>query len=255
MNTTWIISPNWLAWGLLILAVAALWVIALRVGKERTSQHDTQQNQNFARNRHGWVAWAAIVLAVISIISCLFRSPTPNDASMLIAALGVMVTLLVTWNIWQTIDTRSAIQDVVVLRTQFEELRNEIDVLHGIHEAYVLDALGEDNRRAGNSHRGFDYFLRSAFIFARDLEHYDLRFMSEINSMRTCFDDLFRSIPNREREISQFNFRTKQIVRDLENLRQQANNLQRFSEQAQRELNILINNITALSNTPSTPEH
>ncbi|MBD5238583.1 MAG: MFS transporter [Bacteroidales bacterium] len=264
MNTTWYVEPHGWGWTLFVAAIVAtiaLITIAVRMWwPQRIAEQHPQNNSSrpdvaVTRNSRGWIAWVAIVLSIISCLGCFFKTPNEGgDASVLVAALGVMVTLLVTWNIWQTIDTRNALEDVVVLRTQFNDLRQEIDVLHGIHEAYVLDALGEDNRRAGHFHRGFDYFLRSAFIFARDLEHYDTRFMSEISSMRICVDDLHRNLSNRETEISQFNLRSEQIVRDLENLRQQANNLQRFSEQAQRELNVLINNIIALSNTPATPE-
>lgn len=166
---------------------------------------------------------------------------------MLITALGVLVTCLVAWNIWQTIDTKRAVEDVIVLRTQFDALRQEIDILHGMHEAFVFDIFGEDNRRNGRSYLAFDYFMRSAFIFMRDMEHYDRRIMSAISSMRISFQDLWRPLMGvRDGEINQFIQRRDNIISDLEDLQRQARSLGTSAEQAVRELAELIDGIRNL---------
>lgn len=243
MNTaTWIISPNWVAWTLLGVAAASLAAIAVRLWTQRQSMQETR-----VPNHGSVVAWLALVLAIISGVCVFFRPVDPNNASMLITALGVLVTCLVAWNIWQTIDTKQAVEDVVVLRTQFDALRQEIDILHGMHEAFVFDIFGEDNRRNGRSYLAFDYFMRSAFIFMRDMEHYDRRIMSAISSMRISFQDLWRPLMGvRDGEINQFIQRRDNIISDLEELQRQARSLGTFAEQAVRELAELIDGIRNL---------
>lgn len=241
-STTWIIEPNGLAWTLPGVATASLAAIAIRLWAQRQAIQQTQ-----TPNHGSVVAWIALVLAVISVLCVLFRPSDPDNATMLITTLGVLVTCLVAWNIWQTIDTKQAVEDVVVLRTQFDALRQEIDILHGMHEAFVFDIFGEDNRRNGRSYLAFDYFMRSAFIFMRDMEHYDRRIMSAISAMRISFQDLRRPLMGvRDREINQFIERRENIISDLEELQRQARNLGTFAEQAVRELAELIDGIRNL---------
>lgn len=212
---------------------------------------------------HTWeraMAWLAFLLSIVTIayLSSCGSIVEKSDFSTIATVLGILVTLLVTWNIYQVIDTKKSMEDVTVLRTEFTNIRRELDNLHQMHEAYVFAALGEDCRRDGNTWMGFDYFLRGAFIFLHDLEHYDLRFMSAISSMQTCVDDLSRAvIPDRDREKQQFGLRRERILSDLSNLRQQAHNLQRFSEQAQRELGVLISSVENIPTiqTPPAPNN
>lgn len=267
MNT-WAISPNWLAWALLIISTLALCLVAYfmrqMVIRRRIATRAQMQQQSAQKTAwQTWeraMAWLAFLLSIVTIAYLSFRGDiTANSESSTTATvLGILVTLLVTWNIYQVIDTKRSMEDVTILRTEFNNIRRELDTLHQMHEAYVFAALGEDCRRDGNTWMGFDYFLRGAFIFLHDLEHYDLRFMSAISSMQTCVDDLSRTvIPNRDREKQQFGLRKERILNDLSNLRQQAHNLQRFSEQAQKELGILISSIENIPTiqAPPTPSN
>lgn len=261
----WVISPNWLAWSLLAISAISLcfiaWYMRQMIVGRRITRVQMQQQSTQRTAWHTWeraMTWLAFLLSIVTIayLSSCGSLVEKSDFSTTATVLGILVTLLVTWNIYQVIDTKRSMEDVTVLRTEFTNIRRELDNLHQMHEAYVFAALGEDCRRDGNTWMGFDYFLRGAFIFLHDLEHYDLRFMSAISSMQTCVDDLSRAaIPDRDREKQQFELRRERILSDLSNLRQQAHNLQRFSEQAQRELGVLISSIENIPTiqTPPTP--
>lgn len=118
----WIISPNWIAWTLLSIAVLSLAAIAIRLW----TQHQTEQTST--HNRREIIAWIAFVMALISIICIFFKSPEPTDASILIAALGVMVTLLVGWQIYKSIE--------------YDKLVRRMDDMEYIAEGYMQFAVG-----------------------------------------------------------------------------------------------------------------
>lgn len=261
MNT-WIISPNWLAWGLLIIATIALCLIALFLQRMNTNHRAASNNQQPQRSSawHIWeraMAWLAFVLSIITIayLSLSGNINAASDFSTTATVLGILVTLLVTWNIYQVIDTKRSMEDVTVLRTEFNNIRRELDTLHQMHEAYVLASVGEDNRVQGRSTMAFEYFIRSAFIFTRDLEHYTLRFMSSISSMDTAFDDLMRpAMGDRQPEIAQFINRRDRFISELERLREQTNGLIHSAEQARHELTTLIGKLRNLQ-LPQEPSN
>lgn len=120
MNS-WIISPNWIAWALLSIATLSLAAIAIQLWMQR------QTPQTPTHNRREIIVWVAFVMALISIICIFFKSPEPTDASILIAALGVMVTLLVGWQIFNAITFREAVNRI----NQLEQLAL------GYHEASI----------------------------------------------------------------------------------------------------------------------
>lgn len=132
-TTSWIISPNWMAWTLLSISTASLAAIAIRLW----TQHQTAQTSY--RNRFGIVAWIAFIMALISIVGIFFKSPEPTEASILIAALGVMVTLLVGWQIFNAITFKEAVNRI----NQLEQLAL------GYHEASI--GVSELNHSLPNS--------------------------------------------------------------------------------------------------------
>lgn len=129
----WIISPNWMAWALLSIAALSLAAIAIRLWTQR------QTEQISTYNRKEIIVWITFVMALISIICIFFKSPEPTDASILIAALGVMVTLLVGWQIFNAITFREAVNRI----NQLEQLAL------GYHEASI--GVSELNHSLSNS--------------------------------------------------------------------------------------------------------
>lgn len=65
-----------------------------------------------------WVKILTLLVAVetclIAIYSCSYLTFDSNSPSVLISALGVLVTFVVAWQIWQVIDTKNVIKDLQV---------------------------------------------------------------------------------------------------------------------------------------------
>ena len=93
MNT-WIIEPNWLAWTLLSLSTVSLVSIAVCLWCRKHKD---------AIDKYNILAWISFIIGIIALIAVFFRESNENNASLLIAALGVLVTLLVGWQIYTTI--------------------------------------------------------------------------------------------------------------------------------------------------------
>ncbi|MDE7345409.1 MAG: hypothetical protein K2N48_01560 [Muribaculaceae bacterium] len=198
-----------------------------------------------------WIKILTIIVIIetlmIFIYLCGLMEIDTNSASVLIGSLSVIVTFVVGWNIYQVIDTKEIVKEVPLLQSNFNSLRKEIDTLHEVHEAYVLSMDAEDLRRRGYSSLAFEQHMQSAFIFAKDLQHYELRFMQALSLMRVSYDDMFRSaMESRDNEIKQFVNKKEDYINQLENLLSLINNLSRFSEQAKHDIKGLINDLRKL---------
>lgn len=259
-STTWIIEPNWVTWMLLAVVTISLAAIAIRLWTQKQS---VQQIANQATNTshlawHNmeraitWVSFVLVLLCIAYIAVLGDYKDNVNNFSALGTIMGVLVTLLVGWSIYQVIETKDNLRDIVTLRSEFNALRSEIDILHQIHEAYVLSMEGEDIRREGHSSMAFEYHLNSAFLFMRDLEHYDMRFMHALSLMRVSFDDLIRpAMGPRNIEIDQFINRRDSYINQLEKLRNQARGITRFTEQAESEIASLVDDLRKLQSPNS----
>lgn len=256
-EATWIISPNWIAWTLLGVATVSLAAIAIRLWMQQQISQSPAIQENAPQSAWGnieraitWVSFILVLLCVSYIALFGDYKDNANNFSALATVMGVLVTLLVGWSIYQVIETKDSLRDIVALRAEFTTLRSEIDVLHQIHEAYVFSMEGEDIRREGHSSMAFEYHLNSAFLFMRDLVHYDLRFMQALSMMRTSLEDVHRpAMGPREIEREQFIRRRDQYISRLEELLRQVRGRIRFAEQAESDIAILIDELRRLSIT------
>lgn len=251
--STWIIYPHWIAWGLLGIATVSLAAIAIRLWTQRsvTTHQELNTPKSAWYNMERAITWVSFILVLLCIAYiALFGNykDNANNFSALGTIMGVLVTLLVGWSIYQVIETKDSLRDIVALRTEFTTLRSEIDILHQIHEAYVLSMEGEDIRREGHSSMAFEHHLNSAFLFVRDLVHYDMRFMHALALMRVSLDDVYRpAMGPREIERNQFVLRREQYISKLEELLRQIRGRIRFEEQAKSDITEMIDGLRNLS--------
>lgn len=262
-STVWVISPNWIAWTLLGLATTSLVAIAIRLWAQRQTalpinNQAITQRQSTWRNMERAVTWLSFVLVLIGVgyLTTIGKHEDRiTDFSALATVMGVLVTLLVGWSIYQVIETKDSLRDITALRTDFTTLRSEIDILHQIHEAYVLSMEGEDIRREGHSSIAFEHHLNSAFLFMHDLVHYDLRFMHALSLMRTSLEDVDRpAMGPREIEREQFVRRREQYISRLEELLRQVRGRLRFIEQAEFDITTMITGLQNLAiSQPANP--
>lgn len=148
--TTWIISPNWLAWGLLGLASVSLFAIALRICIPRTHQ------PSYSQNRAEAVAWVAIAVSIFALLGVKLSSTVATTDSNLITALGIMVTLLVTWQIWQTIMSRREVDKATQAADNLEKIREELNRTKEVAEGHAW--RGEANHLYNSEGEGLTAF-------------------------------------------------------------------------------------------------
>lgn len=146
-STTWIISPNVLVWGLLIVATGALCCIAWfirRLSRINTQQTDQvlKSSQSAWRNVERAVTWLSFVLVLIGIgyLTTIGKQEAKvADFSALATVMGVLVTLLVGWQIYSTIRSTE----------QIEKIENEFSRLEKSVEQIMDDKIKEYDYEVG----------------------------------------------------------------------------------------------------------
>lgn len=144
-ETTWIVSPNWLAWLLLSISTVSLLGLAIYFWSRPNQRH----------NQPSIISWVAIVLAMSAIVCVFSRQTQDSDSSNLVATLGIMVTLLVGWQIFSLINI-----------TRIEERLREVD--NRLHAS-----LGELCGDISISQAGNEIMAHVALLFTiHSLIHY-----------------------------------------------------------------------------------
>lgn len=171
-STTWIIEPNGWAWGLLIIATAALCLIALvtmcisfrkrsELGKPKSNGVNSRTCTTFSI--------IACVLALIAIGGT-FLDIRSNDASIPISILGTFVAALLGWQVFNAIENSKTLKKLDRLKKSLETQQQEMDTRSTmlVNRIEAMDMLSflrnsenELNDRYFNGVRSIDLFLDS----------------------------------------------------------------------------------------------
>lgn len=115
MNT-WIISPNWVAWVLLAIASMSLLGLVIYFWSRPNQRH----------NHISVVSWVALVLAMVSVVCAFTRSPQNSDATNMITVLGILITLLVGWQIFSLININRIEERIRETNNNFHAILGEL---------------------------------------------------------------------------------------------------------------------------------
>lgn len=105
----WIISPNWVVWVLLAIASISLLGLVIYFWSRPNQRH----------NHVSVVSWLALVSAMVSVVCVFTRSPYSTDTPNMITILGVLITLLVGWQIFALINING-------IDTRIREIENRL---------------------------------------------------------------------------------------------------------------------------------
>lgn len=108
-EATWIISPNWLVWILLSLIALSLLSIAI---------HHWARDKE-VKNKATLMSWISIVLSLVAVVCVFLKTEDSNNASMIVTALGVMVTALVGWQVFNAIENVKTLKRMDRMQTAF----------------------------------------------------------------------------------------------------------------------------------------
>lgn len=171
-STTWIISPNYLALGLLIIATAALCLVALgtmRLSFRKNTELGAPQSNRVSNRTCTTFSIIACVLALIAIGGT-FLDVRSNDASTPISILGTFVAALLGWQVFNAIENVKTLKQLDRLKgkleTQQQEMETRSTMLTNRIEAmdmlgFLRNADNTLNDRYFNGVRAVDLFLDS----------------------------------------------------------------------------------------------
>ena len=151
-STTWIILPNGLAWGLLIIATAALCLIALgtmRISFRKHSELGKPKSNGVNSRTCTTFSIIACVLALIAIGGT-FLDIRSNDASIPISILGTFVAALIGWQIFNLIKIDRLKNSLEMAEQGIAEVKKDAQEDLYLHTALMMAIHSK------NSINGFD---------------------------------------------------------------------------------------------------
>lgn len=175
-STTWIIEPNELAWGLLIVATLALCLIAVGIMRCSFSKHTessaTQSNRVTHSSNYRTCTTFSIIACLLALIAIggTFFNVIPTDAGTSISILGTFIAALLGWQVFNAIENVKTLKQFDRLKgkleTQQQEMKTRTAMLTNRMEAmdmlsFLRNADNKLNDRYFNGVRAVDLFLDS----------------------------------------------------------------------------------------------
>ncbi len=158
MNT-WIISPNWIAWTLLGVATASLVAIVVcsivfirrnnpSKNQDSTSPIESPQNAKDINRLKSSVTALSIVVTIIFIWLCYacwcdLKFGSDSSAGALMTALGIMVTALIGWQVFNAIENVKTLKKMEGLES---ELRSKSELIVTLNDQ-LLDIIEAHHER------------------------------------------------------------------------------------------------------------
>lgn len=191
-ETVWMISPNWLAWGLLSLCTSSLMVIAWRLFIATRIPITSAPTNTVASNKIGnnikAAIWMAVVFSIISIGVVLFRSEG-KESSNLISALGVLATVLVGWQIYMLIEARTIRDELSNVKMLLGKERNFSRALSWSFQAEI---------RKNDWFRDFTSFSHFYCMKGEALFLHLASVAGNLQEVRDCIQEMDMAITNAE---------------------------------------------------------
>lgn len=243
MNT-WVISPNWLAWGLLAITATSLLIIALcltlltvQARKARSNISDTHtHNLRDAGEDSIWYK----VLVVVNVVLILFfagvvclshcKEIELKDASALISAFGVLVTFLVGWQIATSLISREEVRKIERVSSKLNTLEAQLSILRNTPDAHLFYVLGINKYEQRDYFYAFDYFATAVNLFIENKVPYEKFSTVALSYMDSCLAMASQD----DSVLDSFKDQSQRVSRQLGNILSQVDNIERFAEEARK---------------------
>lgn len=124
----WMITPNWIALSLSVIATLSLLGLAIYFWSRPNQKH----------NHTSIVSWIAVVLAASAIICVFTRETNSEDCTNLITSLGIMVAFLAGWQIISLINIGKI--EGRLLETENQVHRNLGDICSDMSDCFAGDS-------------------------------------------------------------------------------------------------------------------
>lgn len=264
-STTWIISPNGLAWGLLGLATVSLLIIAVcfailtcrrkqrnkptNVAPKEVSSNDSESNYK--------------VLVVINIVLILFligiacalcfggiELNTNGSATTLISAFGVLVTFLVAWQIGLSLISREEVRKIERVSNRLNTIEKQMIMLRNTPDGHLFYVLAINKFEKQEYYTAFEYFAIATSTFIENNIPYEKFPTVALSYMNDCIE----KAKEMGKDLDVFRNRAQGIYERLDSLAEQVNNIERFADEARGKVNLIREKMRQYGITPQTSQ-
>lgn len=118
-----------------------------------------------------WLGLLSIAVIAMLVLHDITFDPE-SSAGVLISALGVLITFVVAWQIWQTIDAKEQLREARESINVVRALRNEVELLHIIPDAAINMMRAEDFMANNHLRLSFDTYIDALNVYIRDLNNH-----------------------------------------------------------------------------------
>lgn len=264
-STTWIISPNGLAWTLLGVATASLLTIAVcfAILTHRKKQSNKLTNiapKEVVDNDCGLNYKVLVVVNIVLIlfligITCALcfggiSLKSEGSASVLISALGVLVTFLVTWQIGLSLISREEVRKIERVSNRLNTIEKQMIMLRNTPDGHLFYVLAINKFEKQEYYTAFEYFAIATSTFIENNIPYEKFSTVALSYM----DDCIEKANETGIDLDVFRNRAQGVHERLDGLAEQVNNIEKFADDARRKINIIRGKARNYGITPQTTQ-
>lgn len=248
-STTWIISPNGLAWGLLGLATVSLLIIAVCFtiltcrGKQSNKRPANLVPKEVDNNDLGTNYKALVIINIVLIlfligIACVLcfggiSLKSEGSASILISALGILVTFLVTWQIGLSLISREEVRKIERVSNRLNTIEKQMIMLRNTPDGHLFYVLAISKFEKQEYYDAFEYFAIATRTFIENNIPYEKFSTVALSYMESCLDRANET----GKDMDILKNRAQSIHQRLDSLAEQVNNIERFANEAREKVN------------------
>lgn len=264
-STTWIISPNGLAWGLLGLATISLLTIAVcfTILTCRRKQRNKPTNEALKEVGSNDSESNYKVLVVINIVLILFligiacalcfggiELNTNGSATILISAFGVLVTFLVAWQIGLSLISREEVRKIERVSNRLNTIEKQMIMLRNTPDGHLFYVLAINKFEKQEYYTAFEYFAIATSTFIENNIPYEKFSTVALSYMNDCIEKAKET----GKDLDVFRNRAQGVYERLDSLAEQVNNIERFADEARGKVNLIREKMRQYGITPQVSQ-
>lgn len=265
-STTWIIEPNVWAWGLLglatisILTIAVCFTILTYRGKQSNKQPTNLASKEVDNNDSGANYKVLVIINIVLIlfligIACVLcfggvSLKSEGSASVLISALGVLVTFLVTWQIGLSLISREEVRKIERVSNRLNTIEKQMIMLRNTPDGHLFYVLAINKFEKQEYYTAFEYFAIATSTFIENNIPYEKFPTVALSYMNDCIEKAKET----EKDLDVFRNRAQGVYERLDSLAEQVNNIERFADEARGKVNLIREKMRQYGITPQASQ-
>lgn len=186
-------------------------------------------------NFHKW--WLGILTFIvvaettlIGIYCCSKLEINSNSPSVLISALGVLVTFVVAWQIWQTMASRDEIRKATEVTQEIGKLKDNLELLKNVPDGYLFYTLAIIKYGENKYFDAFDFYHSAIRCFIRDRIDYAKFTTVALDSMFDCIEYAT------EEELNIFRLCSARVDNMISAIEHDVENVNRLADEAKKKV-------------------